>query len=166
MASARPCVFMDRDGVINKKAKPGEYIRTCQEFELIPAAAEWIRLFNSVGLLVIVVTNQRGVALGQIEPDELERIHEAMHRQLAQAGARVDDIFVCPHDINSCSCRKPRPGMVQAASRKWNISIADSAMIGDSPSDLELALSCGLRFVPVAEGRILDDLPVLANETT
>jgi D-glycero-D-manno-heptose 1,7-bisphosphate phosphatase len=160
METGRRCVFMDRDGVINRKATPGEYIRTRQEFELIPAAAEWIHMFNALGLLVIVITNQRGVALGRIQPAELDRIHELMRQQLAIGGARIDDIFVCPHGENSCGCRKPKPGLIQAAARKWNISIAGSALIGDSQSDRELAVSCGLRFVPVAHGRILDDLPL------
>ena len=157
------CIFMDRDGVINKKAQPGQYIQTCQELEVIPAVVDWIRLFNALGFLVIVVTNQRGVATGQIAPEELDRIHERMRRQLAEAGAKIDDIFVCPHENNACDCRKPQPGMVHAATKKWNISIADSAMIGDSQSDRQLAISCGLRFVPVADGRILDDLPLFAS---
>jgi D-glycero-D-manno-heptose 1,7-bisphosphate phosphatase len=158
MPQLRRCVFMDRDGVINRKPPPGEYIRTWKEFTFIPAAVDWIRLFNALDLLVIVVTNQRGVALGRVAHAELQRIHDRMRAHLGEAGARIDDIFTCPHEKDTCECRKPKPGLVLDAARKWNISISDSLMIGDSASDRALAISCGLRFVPVAEGQIIDDL--------
>jgi len=87
---ARRCVFMDRDGVINEKPRPGEYIESWAEFKLIPAAVDWIRLFNALGLLVIVVTNQRGVALGRVNPKELNRMHARMRKQLAGLGARIE----------------------------------------------------------------------------
>ncbi len=150
----RRCVFLDRDGVINVKAKPGEYIRTWEEFRLIPAVLDWIRLFNALDLLVIVVTNQQGVARGVIAPVELERIHENMRAELARAGARIDDIFCCVHEEDACNCRKPRPGMVLEAAQKWGIDLGLSLMIGDSKVDRELAQACGMRFVAVDEGKV------------
>src|SRR5215831_16473868 len=72
----RRCVFLDRDGVINFKPPKGQYIRTWGEFRLIPAVVDWIRLFNALDMLVVVVTNQRGVALGQVDRAELTRIHD------------------------------------------------------------------------------------------
>ena len=150
----RRCVFLDRDGVINVKAPAGEYIRTWQEFQLIPAVVDWIRLFNVLDFLVVVVTNQRGVARGLVEPAELGEIHRRMVEQLAGEGARVDDVFACPHEQNSCGCRKPRPGLVLDAAEKWNIDIARSLMIGDSESDRQLAQNCGMSFVQVQNGRI------------
>jgi D-glycero-D-manno-heptose 1,7-bisphosphate phosphatase len=149
---------MDRDGVINENARPGEYIRTWEEFKLIPAAVDWIRLFNSLDLLVIVITNQRGVALGQMTADELGRIHENMCKTLIGLGARIDDVLSCPHALETCDCRKPKPGLVLEAVRKWNISIDDSVMIGDSPVDEELAVCCGLRFVPASHGRLVSNV--------
>lgn len=144
---SRPCLFLDRDGVINQPARRGEYINTWDEFRILPNVADWIRLFNELDYLVIVVTNQRGVALGQTRPGDLEEIHRNMVAKLAEVGARIDDIFICPHDFETCDCRKPLPGLVEQACRKWEIDLKNSLLIGDTELDKELARNCGLRFV-------------------
>jgi histidinol-phosphate phosphatase family protein len=151
----RRCVFLDRDGVINYKPRDGAYIRRWEEFHLIPAIVDWIRLFNVLDLLVIVVTNQRGVALGLVDANELARLHQNMIDQLAEAGARIDDVFCCPHAEGVCECRKPAPGLVLQAARKWDLDLARSFLIGDSARDQQLAQRCGLRFIAVAEGRVI-----------
>jgi D-glycero-D-manno-heptose 1,7-bisphosphate phosphatase len=97
--------FFDRDGVINASPPPGEYVRRWEEFRLLPEAVEWIRGFNALDVPVIVVTNQRGVSRGIIEPAELERIHETMRAAVAALGGRIDDVFCCPHEENACHCR-------------------------------------------------------------
>ncbi len=150
------CVFLDRDGVINHKPPEGDYIRTWAEFQFLPGIADWIRLFNALGLLVVVVTNQRGVARGLIRSENLDEIHRNMTRELASAGARIDDVFYCPHEEATCECRKPLPGMVLAAERKWNIALADSLLIGDSERDRQLAEACGLTFVRVADSHVVE----------
>jgi histidinol-phosphate phosphatase family protein len=144
---SRPCVFLDRDGVINEAAAPGDYIRTWSQFRFLPNAADWIRLFNALGFLVIVVTNQRGVALGLVDPKSLEEIHANMVSVLAAAGARIDDVFFCPHEYGTCDCRKPQPGMILQAREKWDIDLERSVLIGDTELDQALARNCGLRFV-------------------
>ncbi|HYL77039.1 MAG TPA: HAD family hydrolase [Bryobacteraceae bacterium] len=151
--SAR-CVFLDRDGVVNEKPQPGDYIRSQNEFRLLPNVADWIRLFNALGFLVIVVTNQRGIARGFYSEQELALIHKKMLAILEQRGARVDDIFYCPHEIDTCDCRKPKPGMIHAARDKWDIDIRRSLFLGDSDSDAELAAACGMPFLRVVEGRL------------
>jgi len=153
--AGRRCVFIDRDGVINEKPAPHEYVRSWSEFRFLPNIADWIRLFNALGFLVIVVTNQRGIARGIMTQDSVEEIHRNMIRDLAAQGARIDDLFLCPHEANTCECRKPKPGMVREAETKWGIDRAGSLMIGDSDDDAALAAACGLRFVRVAEGRIV-----------
>jgi histidinol-phosphate phosphatase family protein len=150
----RRCVFLDRDGVINVKARPGEYIRSAAEFRIIPSIVDWIRLFNALDLLVIVLTNQRGVARGLMSSADVDHIHQHMRELLAQRGARIDDVFVCPHEEGVCDCRKPRPGMVLAAARKWDIDIARSVFIGDSDVDRELAAACGMKFLGVEDGTV------------
>lgn len=150
----RRCVFLDRDGVINVKAPDGEYIRTWAEFRFLPGIVDWIRLFNALELLVIVVTNQRGVARGLVDPSDLKDIHTRMVEELAAAGARIDEVLVCPHEERVCNCRKPLPGMVDQAQRKWDIDLSRSLMIGDSESDRELAVRCGMPFVLVRDGRV------------
>jgi D-glycero-D-manno-heptose 1,7-bisphosphate phosphatase len=144
---SRPCLFLDRDGVINEPARRGEYINTWDEFRFLPNVADWIRLFNALDYLVIVVTNQRGVALGHTKPEDLEEIHRKMVASLAEVGARIDDIFCCPHDYEACDCRKPRPGLVKQACRKWKIDLKRSLLVGDTELDEEFARNCGLRFV-------------------
>ncbi len=159
----RTCVFFDRDGVINHNAPPGDYIRSWEQFRLIPQVVDWIRLLNRLDYLVIVITNQRGVALGLMTEAQLNEIHANMQTQLLNLGARIDDIFYCPHDEGSCDCRKPLPGMIQKAVQKWDINLTRSALIGDSKRDEGLALACGLRFIPVAEGRLCDRLGEVRN---
>jgi D-glycero-D-manno-heptose 1,7-bisphosphate phosphatase len=155
---SRRCVFLDRDGVINVKAPPGQYINTWDEFRLIPEIVDWIRLFNALDLLVVVVTNQRGVARGVTSETALEEIHGQMLSELARRGARIDAIFVCPHEADTCDCRKPEPGLVYRAQGRWDIDLPESLLIGDSDTDAQLAARCGLRFIRVAEGRILEVL--------
>lgn len=152
--SGRPCVFLDRDGVINVKPRDGDYVRTWGEFQFLPCISDWIRLFNAMDYLVIVVTNQRGVARGLLKDSALSDIHVRMCAQLERCGARIDDVFACPHEEGACDCRKPRPGMVIHAQKKWNIDLSRSLLIGDSDRDAELAGNCGLRFIRVANGRI------------
>src|SRR5690242_10402196 len=126
----RPCIFMDRDGVINVRAPRGEYIERWEDWRLVPEAVNWIKLFNALGYLVIVVTNQRGVALGRMTAEDVECIHSEMVKLLAAHGARVDDVFYCPHEAGTCGCRKPLPGMVREAAAKWDIDLSRSALIG------------------------------------
>lgn len=148
------CVFLDRDGVINVKAPPGEYIRTWQEFQLLPTIIDWIRLFNALGFLVVVVTNQRGVARKLVRPEDLVEIHREMIALLAEAGAHIDGVLCCPHEEDSCNCRKPKTGLVLEAVEKWDIDLSGSLMIGDSESDGQLAANCGMPFVRVRDGHI------------
>lgn len=155
----RRCVFLDRDGVINAAPVAGEYILRWEEFRFLPGVADWIRLFNTLGLLVIVVTNQRSVALGLISSGELDEIHHRMRDELAQEGARLDDVLCCPHEEGTCECRKPKPGLIEQACRKWDIDLEGSLLIGDSDADRELARRAGLCFIRVANGRIVDITP-------
>lgn len=155
MVSQR-CVFLDRDGVINQSPSTGEYVRSWEQFRLLPAVVDWIRLFKALGLLVIVVTNQRGVARGLMEQADLEEIHARMRAELERAGARIDDVLCCVHEEGACDCRKPLPGMVLKAAQKWDIDLGSSIMVGDSLTDRELALACGMRFVEVFEGKVTE----------
>jgi histidinol-phosphate phosphatase family protein len=153
---SRRCVFLDRDGVINVKPEPGKYVSTWEQFHFLPNISDWIRLFNALGFLVIVLTNQRGIAKLAVRKQDLSIIHANMIHQLALQGARIDDIFYCPHEEHTCDCRKPAPGLLLQAQRKWDIDLATSIFIGDSDSDRKLAEDYGLGFVSVSNGRILE----------
>jgi histidinol-phosphate phosphatase family protein len=154
--SLRRCLFLDRDGVINVKQPDGHYVCQWNQFQWIEETIDWIRLFNALDFLVIVVTNQRAVAKGLISLDQLADIHRRMVEELARRGAVIDDVLACPHEIDACDCRKPKPGLIHAAQQRWPIDLAGSLMVGDSPSDRQLAENCGLRFVEVCDGKITD----------
>lgn len=151
----KPCIFLDRDGVINSKAAEGEYVRSWDEFRIIPEVVTWIRLFNALGYVVVVVTNQRGIALGLVTEENLKLIHSNMVQELAARGAFVDDVLYCPHDEGCCECRKPGTGMIREAARKWDIDLERSVVIGDSERDEGMASACALRFVQVRDGRLV-----------
>ena len=136
-AMTRPAAFLDRDGTINEKAPEGDYITTPDRLTLLPGAAHAIRRLNDAGALVIVVTNQRGIALGRMTEADLIDVHAQLRSLLEkQAGARLDAIFHCPHDAGACHCRKPAPGLIYQA-RAWRpeIDLARSIIIGDSRTD-------------------------------
>jgi D-glycero-D-manno-heptose 1,7-bisphosphate phosphatase len=134
-------------------------VRHWDQFRLLPETVEWIRRFNALDAPVIVVTNQRGVSRGIVEPAELESIHENMRAAVAARGGRIDDVFCCPHEENACQCRKPLPGLVWRAAEKWSLDVPRSVLLGDSWRDRELAAHCGMRFVEVREGRVLQAVP-------
>lgn len=153
----RPAVFLDRDGVINRSPPPGEYVRDWSEFEFLPSIFDWVRLFHAFDLPIIVVTNQRGIALGRTTQAAVDDIHRRMTAEFARRGSPMTEVFVCPHPENSCDCRKPKPGMVLAAQRKWDLDLSRSLMIGDSDRDRNLARTCGMRFLRACDGTLHEE---------
>lgn len=149
--------FFDRDGVITASPAPGEYVRHRREFRILPEGVALIRSFNELDMPVIVVTNQRGVSRGLIDPSELEGIHEAMRGEVENRGGHIDDVYCCPHAEDTCQCRKPRPGLIWRAAEEWSLDVPRSVMVGDSWRDRELAANCGMRFLEVREGRLLGE---------
>ena len=146
----RKAAFLDRDGVINRKALEGQYITRWEDFEFLPRVAEAIALLVGAGFSVIVVTNQRCVAKGLLTIAELELIHQRMVEQLAAANAHLTAVYYCPHDNGPpCSCRKPAPGMLFQAAREHRIDLPSSWMVGDSDIDMEAGKSAGCRTVRV-----------------
>ena len=146
-------VFLDRDGLLNRKALPHDYIKCWAEFTFLPDVPEAIRRLNDAGYLVLIVTNQRGVARGLMTMEAVEDIHWRMREALARYGARVDGIYVCPHGEKGCDCRKPGIGLFLQAEREYPIDKASSWMIGDSESDVMAGRRYGVRSL------LTDDLP-------
>jgi histidinol-phosphate phosphatase family protein len=139
-------VFLDRDGVINRKAPGDGYIVHWREFEILPRVVEAIRKLNQAAYRLIVVTNQRAVAKRQITLGELEDLHQKMIAEVARFGALIDGVYFCPHDIASkCGCRKPEPGMLLRALEEFEIDPRLSWMIGDSTVDIEAGRRAGCR---------------------
>lgn len=151
----RPIAFLDRDGVLNEQ-EPGHYVTNWSKFRWIPGIKESIRRLNELGFLVIVVTNQGGIAYGHCTEQDVEFIHFRMNCELAELRARIDGFFYCPHHPNgtipkysvSCTCRKPRPGLIKQAIGRFgpsSIDFSHSFMVGDNETDIQAGRAAGIR---------------------
>ena len=142
-------VFLDRDGVINRKARKGSYITSWEQMHFLAGVADAIAQLNHAGFKVIVISNQRCVAKGLITARKLEAMHRRMRKWLASKGATIDGIYYCPHEKTQppCSCRKPAPGMLLTAAREHKIDLGSSWMIGDSASDVQAGRNAGCRTI-------------------
>jgi len=146
-------VFLDRDGVLNRKPPTGKYVTCWAEFELLPGVEEALRRINRSGRKAIVVTNQRGVALGLYSLEQLADMHERLRLGLVAHGAQLDAIYVCPHDDGQCDCRKPMTGLFEQAFRDFaEARPANSVMLGDSLRDIEAGRRIGMRTVLIDDG--------------
>jgi D-glycero-D-manno-heptose 1,7-bisphosphate phosphatase len=150
-------VFLDRDGIINRKAPSGAYVTSWEEFHIIPGVEQAIASLNQTRRKVMVVTNQRAIALGKISESELLSIHEKLASHLRSFEARIDAIYYCPHDIGQCDCRKPKTGLFQRAFGDYHeASSANSVMIGDSYSDMKAGASMGMKTILITDGSPAD----------
>lgn len=154
-SNKQQAVFLDRDGVINEYAG---FLTNIEDFRLIDRAADAIRMINDRGYLAIVVTNQPAIARGTLSTDELHEIHHKMETLLGRRGAYLDAIYYCQHHPHKgfegerpelkidCNCRKPKPGMLLEAAKKYNIDLSRSWMIGDNEIDIQAGLSAGCKI--------------------
>jgi D-glycero-D-manno-heptose 1,7-bisphosphate phosphatase len=143
-------VFLDRDGTINKRPPEGEYVSYPESLELLPGAAEAIRMLEAHPAKAVVITNQQGIALEKMTEADLETVHERLVAELGRQGAHLDGIVHCPHRDGSCNCRKPATGMFERAVREIEgVQIEGGAMIGDSEIDIEAGRRLGLTTVRV-----------------
>src|SRR5512147_2606009 len=127
-------VILDRDGVINFDSD--QFIKSPEEWKPIPGSLEAIARLNQAGFRVVLATNQSGIGRGLFDMATLNAIHDKMHKALAQVGGRIDALFFCPHTADSkCDCRKPKPGMFEEISKRFNINLAGVPAIGDSLRD-------------------------------
>jgi D-glycero-D-manno-heptose 1,7-bisphosphate phosphatase len=157
----RAAVILDRDGVLNVDHG---YVGDIGRLKWVPGAVAAVRRLNEAGLLVIVATNQSGVARGLFTLADVEAVHEKMRADLAAAGAHIDAFYVCPYLPGAPVVefahpdhpdRKPNPGMILKALADWDIDPARAILIGDSERDLEAGRRAGVRSV-LFEGGDLD----------
>ena len=165
LANRQKAIFLDRDGTINKYVG---FLRSVEDMELTDDASEAIKLINNSGYLAIVVTNQPVIARGEVTYKELEEIHNKMETELGKQGAYIDGLYFCPHhprkgyegEISElkfeCECRKPKPGMLLKAAKKFNIDLKKSWMIGDSDSDVQAGQAAGCQSIKIREGGLLE----------
>jgi D-glycero-D-manno-heptose 1,7-bisphosphate phosphatase len=145
-------VILDRDGVINFDSP--QFIKSPEEWKPIPGSLEAIARLNQAGYRVVVATNQSGIGRGLFDMATLNAIHDKMYRALAQFGGRIDALFFCPHAAElNCPCRKPRPGMFEEISRRFNIELSGIPAIGDAQRDLETAAAVSARPMLVLTGK-------------
>lgn len=149
--SMAKAVFLDRDGLINVQAAEHCYIKSWGEFRFLPGVPEAAALLTQAGYLLFVVTNQRGVARGLVTLAQIEEIHRNMRAAFARYGARIDGVYVCPHESGTCSCRKPEIGLFLQAERDFEIDKPNSWMVGDSDSDVEAGRKYGVRTIKTTQ---------------
>lgn len=169
LRNKQKAIFLDRDGTINKHVG---FLSDIEEFELLPNVSNAIKEFNTLGYLVIVVTNQPVIARGEISIDQLQRIHMYMETLLGQDGAYLDGLYYCPHHPHvgfdgeiaelkvDCNCRKPKPGMLMCAAEDFNIDLNQSWMIGDSERDIAAGRAAGCRTVLIGEEQFGQDYSI------
>lgn len=171
LSHKQKAVFLDRDGTINRYVG---FLNDINDFELLDGVPQAVRRLNESGYLVIVVTNQPVIARGELTLGELDEIHNKMETLLGREGAYVDDIFYCPHHPDKgftgecpeykikCTCRKPEPGMLMEAAKKYNIDLPQSWMIGDSISDIEAGRNAGCRTIYIGKDELNSETECVA----
>ena len=149
-------IFLDRDGVINKEVN---YLHKIENFEFIEGVFDACLYFQNLKYKIIIISNQSGISRGYFNESDYKNLTEWMLGQFDKNGISILDIFYCPHGPESkCSCRKPKPGMFFDAKNKYNISMQNSWMIGDSESDIQAANTAGiLNTILVRSGHLIDE---------
>ena len=146
----RTLVLLDRDGTINVEK---HYLSSPDQVELLSGAAESIQLLRSLGLTTVVVTNQSAIARGYFDLATLERIHHRLYELLAERGACLDAIYVCPHHpAAGCHCRKPAPGLACRAAEEFGGDLSRSFVVGDQASDIAFGKCIGATTLLVRTG--------------
>ena len=136
-------IFLDRDGTINVDFG---YVYKTQELELLPGVAEALRIFQELGYLLIVITNQSGIGRGYFTLEDAEQFNRALAQELEKHGVILNDFYTCPHAPEEhCECRKPSPFMVTEAMKKYEIDPSQSYMFGDRKSDTECGERSGVK---------------------
>jgi D-glycero-D-manno-heptose 1,7-bisphosphate phosphatase len=146
-------IFLDRDGVLNQKAPEGEYVWRWEDFRVLDGVIESLARLHRAGMRILVVTNQRGIALGRYTVPDVEVLHSQFQGKLAERGARIDAFYICPHDHGACNCRKPLPGLFEQATAQFpDLAPGSSVMIGDSVVDMEFGKRLGMRTILIEAG--------------
>jgi D-glycero-D-manno-heptose 1,7-bisphosphate phosphatase len=150
-------VFLDRDGTLIEEVG---YLNRLDRVAFFPWSVDAIRVLNDAGLLVVIVTNQAGVARGYFDEALVRETHALIDRRVREGGARIDAYYHCPHHPDgvvealrqACECRKPKPGMIHQAARDLDIDVPGSFTVGDRWLDVEMGRAAGTTTVLVRTG--------------
>lgn len=153
-------VFLDRDGTLNIEKN---YLYKIEDFEFVPGITEAVKFWNDNGYLVIVVTNQSGVARGYYREEDVQKLHRYINLALSEMEAHIDAFYYCPHHPEHgigeykmiCNCRKPKTGMIEKAISDFNIDVTQSALFGDKDSDIQAGEAMGIQSFLV-DGKLFD----------
>jgi len=161
MASTKKIVFIDRDGVINRDPggrTPYSYVTNWKEFTFIPDTIKALRMLTDAGYLIVIVSNQAGIAKGYFTVQELEDVNAEMLNALAEKGVKIAKTYYCVHQsIDFCHCRKPKPGLFKKAEKDFNIKAKGRYFIGDSRTDIEAGSKYGLKTILVLSGKSCEE---------
>ena len=140
-------IFLDRDGVLNKEQ--GDYITRFEDFIILPHVYEGLKILQQEGYLLIVITNQGGIAKKLYSLDDLHTMHQFLKAELLKNGITITDIYFCPHHPieGNCLCRKPGSLLVEKALSKYHIDPTQSFFIGDKMRDIECGEAAGVKGV-------------------
>jgi D-glycero-D-manno-heptose 1,7-bisphosphate phosphatase len=142
-AAKGPAIFIDRDGVINCR-RPGDYVLDWSQFVFVPGIRAALKQLSSLGLPMIVISNQAAVGKGLLDVDGLKEITARMNEALVADGTSFAAAYYCPHRIeDDCPCRKPKPALLFSAASDFNIELSRSIFIGDSETDVQAARAAG-----------------------
>jgi D-glycero-D-manno-heptose 1,7-bisphosphate phosphatase len=147
MSIKNKAVFLDRDGVLNREM--GDYVCRLEDFHILDNF-DALKTLQERGYLLLVATNQGGLAKGWYTEDELGKMHAQLKAAYAAHGVEFTDIFYCPHHPNftgDCDCRKPKPGLLLRGIEKYNIDPALSYFIGDRERDVEAGTKAGVKGI-------------------
>lgn len=151
-----PAVLLDRDGTINERMGRAQYVCSWDQWHWLPGAREALALLTRAGYRIILITNQPGLARGALKVADLEDIHGRMIAEAAEVGGQIDAIEFCPHNWDEgCECRKPKPGMLFAAQRRFDLDLSRVTFMGDDERDGQAAGAAGCLFVEISEERPL-----------
>jgi len=135
-------VIVDRDGTLNYRREG--YIQTPEQWEAIPGALEAVARLNQAGYHVVIAANLSGLGRGLYDMDALNAVHARMHRELAQAGGRIEAVFFCPHAPDEgCDCRMPKPALFEQISARYKVDLAQVHAVSSSASGVQAAAAAG-----------------------
>ncbi|RMA93309.1 D-glycero-beta-D-manno-heptose 1,7-bisphosphate 7-phosphatase [Hydrogenothermus marinus] len=161
-------LFLDRDGVINKEKN---YVHKIKDFEFIDTVFEACRYFQEKGYLIIVITNQAGIAKGLYTEKDFQVLTKWMIKEFEKRKIKISQVYYCPHHpdyTGKCKCRKPEPGMILKAKKEFNIDLEKSILVGDKNSDIEAGIAAGIKHnYLISTGHIINknlfNVPIISN---